>query len=186
MKLFYTTLCNKTKIHRTRDILIFISFVILLTFINKNIFKIVVVSGESMYPTLSNNDIIIVNQFRYKPSRGDIILVDIKDSSIFGKYMVKRVIGLGGDTVTLNYDNNSILVNNQEVPEPYLNLEYDDPMISVDGESVISYQIPPRTIFVLGDNRNNSIDSRNIKIGMVSEEDIIGYLCLHFPLATFQ
>ena len=64
-----------------------------------------------------------------------------------------------------------------QVTEPYLNFDQDDPMKTLDSIDDITYQVPPGTIFVMGDNRNNSLDSRSNILGMINSTDVVGKVC---------
>ena len=125
------------------------------------------VVGNSMYSTLNNGDVLILNKLKYRFSeveRGDIISLEYEDT----KYLIKRVIGVPGDTISIS--DNTVYVNGEVYIENYLeeDLEYDDFQLSSLG-----YQtIPADMYFVLGDNREDSLDSR--EIGLVSKDDIIG------------
>lgn len=153
--------------------------------INTYVIKLAYVSGESMYPTLADGDLLLVNQVNNQPSRGDIILIDISQSSLPGEYAVKRVVALEGDTVILDYESDSVYVNGVRIVESYLNLDQGDPMIELNGVSAITYQVPPGAVFVLGDNRNDSIDSRSEMLGMIERTEIVGVVFLHIPFLRY-
>ena len=118
--------------------------------------------GKSMRGTLDNGDIVVsVKSSNMKT--GDVIAFYYNNN-----ILVKRVIAGPGDWVDIDKDGN-VFVNNQKLSEPYL----DD---KAYGETNIElpYQVPDGRIFVMGDNRKVSIDSRNTSIGCVSEEQIVG------------
>ena len=118
--------------------------------------------GKSMNGTLDNGDIVVsVKSSNMKT--GDVIAFYYNNN-----ILVKRVIAGPGDWVDIDKDGN-VFVNNQKLSEPYL----DD---KAYGETNIElpYQVPDGRIFVMGDNRKVSIDSRNTSIGCVSEEQIVG------------
>ena len=151
-------------------ILDFIKLVIVIVIILVLMIYVVSVTqvvGNSMYSTLNNGDVLILNKLKYRFSeveRGDIISLEYEDT----KYLIKRVIGLPGDTISIS--DNTVYVNGEVYIENYLeeDLEYDDFQLSSLG-----YQtIPADMYFVLGDNREDSLDSR--EIGLVSKDDIIG------------
>ncbi|MGJ9381390.1 signal peptidase I [Salipaludibacillus sp. CF4.18] len=138
-------------------------------------FAPIVVDGESMMPTLENNDRMIVNKIGYnisEPDRFDIVVFHAPQN----KDYIKRVIGLPGDTI--EYENDVLYINGEEVEEPYLDvykevapskpLTGDFQLEEVTGEETI----PEGHIFVLGDNRQHSKDSRHI--GVVNSEDVVG------------
>src|SRR5262249_23085645 len=124
------------------------------------------VDGPSMFPTLHNQQYILVNKVDYafsKPQRGDIIVFAAPDSALRdcppadrdpnGTDFVKRVIGLPGDTVQLNADG-SVLINGLPLQEPYLTT-------ITPTESAHSWLLGPNEYLVFGDNRENSCDSRD-------------------------
>lgn len=154
-------------------------------FFNTHVARLAIVGGESMYPTLLDGDILLVNEMNYVPSRGDVVLIDISGKPVHGKYIVKRVIAVEGDSVKLDYESNSVLVNGVQVTEPYLNFDQDDPMKTLDAIDDITYQVPPGAIFVMGDNRNNSLDSRNNMLGMISVSDVVGNVCKRFTFLEY-
>lgn len=124
-----------------------------------------VVEGPSMQPTLHAGESLLVDKLSYRfhpPQRGDIII--FKYPADPSRNFVKRVIAVGGDTIEVNHG--KTLVNGQVLPEPY-----------VLAPSRIGYPVqtvPPGTIFVMGDNRNNSEDSRFPDVGFVPLNMVIG------------
>ena len=124
------------------------------------------VVGPSMQSTLLENDIVIVNKLLYKID--DVNYNDIVSISQDEKHMIKRVIGLPGDII--KYENNYLYVNGVKQIEKFL----DDDIITEDFSlDQLGYdKIPEDMYLVLGDNRVNSMDSRNF--GLVKKENIIG------------
>ena len=126
------------------------------------------VVGPSMEPTLNNGDVVILNKFIYRfkdIERSEIVSLYYSDS----KYLIKRVIGLPGEYVEIK--NNKVYIGDKMLNEYYLDdIEMDDFSLSQLGYDVI----PEDMYLVLGDNRGNSLDSRNSKVGLISKDDIIG------------
>ena len=125
------------------------------------------VVGNSMNSTLENGDVLILNKFKYRFTdikRGDIISLEYADT----KYLIKRVIGLPGDKVSIR--DNTLYINGELYVENYLDegLEYDDFDLSSLGYDTI----PEDMYLVLGDNREDSLDSR--EIGLISKDEVIG------------
>jgi signal peptidase I len=108
-----------------------------------------IVDGPSMAPTLNYNDRFIVNHNNKQLKRDDIVIFKAPE----GKTYVKRIVGIEGDTVEIN--NNMLIINDKPVQEPYL--ENQEKMM--DFEKIT---VPANSYFTLGDNRNNSHDSRAI------------------------
>ena len=151
-----------------------IIFVIIFLVIVVYVFSVAQVVGNSMNPTLKNKELFIVNKLKYRISnvkRGDIISLEYADT----KYLIKRVIGMPGDSIYIK--NNKVYINGQVYEESYIpkDYEYDD----FDLEEAFGYsKIPEDMYFVLGDNRENSKDSR--EIGLVKKEEIIGKIQIRF------
>lgn len=156
--------------------------------------SIVGVDGSSMYPTLHNRDLMLVQRIAYEPRQGDVIVLR-KDNTFGNQALVKRVIATGGQTVYIDYDTNTITVDGQTLEEPYLNYEYDDlygsdymaDRVDLDPRYVNQeFTVPEGCVFVCGDNRNHSSDSRVSQLGMVDECYVIGrVLMVFFPFADF-
>lgn len=125
--------------------------------------------GDSMAPTLANNDIVVINKFIYKissPDRNDIVVFKPNGNEKL-HYYIKRVIGLPGETVQIR--EGSIYINGEELTENYDFEEISDPGIASEPITLGGDEY-----FVLGDNRNNSEDSRFAEIGNVNIDDIDG------------
>ena len=127
------------------------------------------VSGSSMEPTLSNGDNLIISNFMYAPKKGDIIVL-AKDTFENGeKSIVKRIIATEGQTVDIDFEKGEVYVDGVQLNEPYIN-EKTYLYEGVDFPVVV----PEDNVFVLGDNRNHSSDSRSIDIGMIPKDCILG------------
>lgn len=134
--------------------------------------QLIVVVGSSMYPTLYDGDLVLAWRLNYQPETGDVVIVH-KETDVIRETIVKRVIATGGQTVELDYDQNAVYVDGVRLEEDYINLEEADPM-EVRGD-VVSIDVPEGSVFVMGDNRNHSTDSRfTVELGIVDEGYIIG------------
>lgn len=131
-------------------------------------FRLVQVSGDSMNPNLETNDKIIISKFLYTPDYGDIISISKKNAK--EESMIKRIIALPGDTVSIDFDTHLISVNGKVIHENY---EVTEP-ISEKGDMTYPLRVPEDCVFVLGDNRNNSLDSRSSEIGFIKLDEISG------------
>lgn len=149
------------------DLIKLLVVVVVILFLMIYIVSVTQVVGNSMYSTLKDGDVLILNKFKYRffdIKRGDIISLENDDT----KYLIKRVIGLPGDSISIK--DNTLYINGEVYIENYLEegLVYDDFELTSLGYQVI----PDDMYFVLGDNRADSVDSR--EIGLVSKDDIIG------------
>jgi len=152
--------------------------VIIATVIRQFFFAPVVVDGYSMMPTLKDTDRVIANKFSYvvgKPKRFDIIVFEAPE----GKDYIKRVIGLPGDKV--EYDHDTLYINGKPYQEPYLD-KYKAKLVDggpltesftlKDIKEINQETVPEGYLFVMGDNRRLSKDSRHI--GVISYDKILG------------
>lgn len=137
-------------------------------FITTFVVQNTMVIGESMEPTLQDGNAILVNKFIYRfadPARFDIIVFPYRGNP--SKNYIKRIIGLPGDAV--NIKNNTVYINGQALEEDYIN----EPM-QHRGNVDFPITIPEGQYFVMGDNRNNSSDSRYQDVGLIPKADIMG------------
>ena len=140
--------------------------------------RIVKVDGHSMDHTLSDGERILINLLK-APDYGDIVVVD--GYTDYGKPLVKRVIAKGGDTISIDYETGTVTVNGEVLQEDYI---AEPTYLGYDVE--FPYTVPEGTVFVMGDNRNQSLDSRSSYIGCIDEQDILGKVLVCFlPFADF-
>ena len=116
------------------------------------------VDGHSMDPTLHDQQLLIINSLPYQPSHGDIVVIDAYTPH--GQTLIKRVIGVAGDTIDIDFTTGTVYRNAEPT---YTRLDMTFPVT-----------VPEGTIFVMGDNRNNSLDSRRSDIGFVDIRDVMG------------
>lgn len=142
------------------------------------LFRIVVVSGSSMYSTLWHGDWLLVvnNVFYGAPEYGDIIVAS-KESFNDGEPIIKRVIATEGQTVNIDFDEGIVYVDGEELAE-----DYTYSPTTVDEGMVFPLTVEAGCVFVMGDNRGRSNDSRNPEIGLVDHREILGRaVFLMFP-----
>ncbi len=133
------------------------------------------VTGSSMTPALQNDELILCiksNNFK----QGDIVAFYYNN-----KILLKRVIGLPGDIIDIS-EEGTVFLNGEPLDEPYVNeLAFGECDIS------LPYQVPESRLFLMGDNRQTSIDSRSTTIGAISDEFVIGkvFFCI-YPFDSFR
>lgn len=142
-------------------------------------FHVVTVKGASMDTTLESGEAIVVTNFLYTPQCGDIVVIN--QESTLNKNIIKRVIAVEGQTLKLDYDNDKIFVDGKELNEPYLKCTTFE---GKRGDYEVPYVIPSGKLFVLGDNRGISLDSRSSSVGLIDAEDILGKA--HFAVFPFN
>ena len=140
---------------------------ILIILLNTVVFQIATIPSESMEPNVRVGEIVFFNKFAYiknVPQRGDIVYLN--GSSYTGKeYLCKRVIGIPGDTI--EFINGDVYINGKKVNEGYISED-----IETNSNNV--FEVPSGCVFVMGDNRENSLDSRFFTNPYVPYEDIKG------------
>ena len=148
--------------------LIYMLMAILLVFLL--LFRVIVVSGDSMYSTLVDGDYLLLlgNLIYQEPEQGDIVVIS-KKSFDEGKPIVKRVIAVEGQTVDIDFENAVVYVDNIPLDEPYINSP-----TSFNEGTVFPLTVAENCIFVLGDNRGVSRDSRDPVIGQVDRREVLG------------
>ena len=141
------------------------------------LFRIVGVDGNSMNPTLKNGERLIITNLMYTPKQGDIVIINRYTQ----EPLVKRVIAVAGDTLEINGETNQVIVNGKVLAESYTKgLTY--PLYFQPTKQVV----PDGCVFVMGDNREDSMDSRFPEVGFIHTEDIMGKAVYRFlPISRF-
>ena len=139
---------------------------VLALLLNSFVFSLIEVNKTSMYPTLKDKEVVFLSKISYwfsNPASGDIVVFSREENSGSKINYVKRVIGLPGDKIEIN--DGKVYRNGVLLDEPYL---------SVITEGTYVFEVPEKKYFVMGDNRNVSLDSKSSIIGYVDRKEIKG------------
>ena len=157
---------------------VFISLIVvcIVMFIITTWCPIYVVEGESMEPTLVNNDVVCIKKTK-SFKQGDLIAFQYNN-----KLLVRRVIGVSGDKINID-SSGYVFVNEKKLDENYIQNRKDNPL----RDEVFPYTVPEGQIFVLGDNRHHAIDSRMRDLGCIDNDKIIGQVVMKiYPITRFS
>ncbi|HIY52657.1 MAG TPA: signal peptidase I [Candidatus Agathobaculum merdavium] len=158
---------------------VLIFFVVVFTFF----VRLIGVDGSSMYPTLQDRNIMLVSNLFYTPEKGDIVVLN-KQGFWNDQPIVKRVIATGGDTIDIDEVTGDVLVNGEVLDELYIAEKINT--LEKMGDLTYPQTVPEGCLFVMGDNRNGSTDSRWSDLGMVDERYVLGHvLSVVFPFSSF-
>ena len=132
-------------------------------------FRVIDVDGTSMEPTLIDSDKVVITDLFYTPHNGDIIVISHGEE--YEKPLVKRVIAIPGQELRIDFEKNDVYVDGQKLSEPYIQ------GVTIRGdksESEINGVIPEGKLFVMGDNRTVSLDSRYNRVDLIDVSAVIG------------
>ena len=148
----------------------FVTWLVAILLIFLLLFRVVVVSGPSMNQTLLHGDylLLINNVFYREPQKGDIVVIS-KDAYKDGEPIIKRVIATEGQWVDIDFGQGIVYVNGNALDEPYVNTP-----TNIEEGVFFPLQVADGCVFVLGDNRNSSKDSRSLEIGQIDKREILG------------
>ena len=158
---------------------VLIAFVIIFTFV----VRLFGVDGMSMYPTLEDRSIMLVSNLGYHPEKGDIVVLR-KDGFYSDQPIVKRVIATGGDTVDIDPVTGDVSVNGEVLDEPYIAEKIDT--LTRMGDLSYPQTIPEGCVFVMGDNRTGSHDSRYLREPYIPVSQVQGRMLLAISIGSGQ
>ena len=141
-----------------------VSLILLFTFVG----RVIGVQGSSMVPTLHDKDMLLLQSIGYEPKPGDIVV--LTKESFMPQPIVKRVIAVGGQTVDIDYAAGTVAVDGVALEEDYIN----EAMYELPPDYATHVEVPEGSIFVMGDNRNKSSDSRDPRLGTVDVRYVLG------------
>ncbi len=155
-----------------------VAALVTITFVFLFCFRVFTVEGSSMSPTLQPEDKVCVSTVGYTPKQGDIIVLSGTEN--LHKPIIKRVIAVGGDKVDINFTTGVVTVNGREE-------HYADDLTTQQKDIAFPLVVPEGKVFVLGDNRAMSLDSRSSEIGCVDERQVVGRVLFRFlPLGDWK
>ena len=141
--------------------------------------RIIGIIGPSMQPTFHDGDSVVITDLFYTPKQGDVVV--LRKLSFQDEPIIKRVIAVGGQTVDIDFEKGIVYVDDKPLTEPYT-AELTLTPLDFNGKITV----PKNCVFVMGDNRNNSLDSRYSQIGCVDERYIMGKVMLRLlPVSKF-
>lgn len=139
--------------------------------------RIISVNGSSMYPTLHDRDMLLLQCAFYSPKAGDVVVLN-KPFGNVTEPIVKRIVATGGQTVRIDYSQGLVYVDDVPLDEPYINEFMREPSY----QALTYIEVPEGSVSVMGDNRNASSDSRDVDLATVDERYILGRaLLVIFP-----
>lgn len=143
------------------------------------LFRIIGIIGPSMQNTFHDGDSVVISKLFYEPKQGDVVV--LRKLSFQKEPIIKRVIAVAGQTVDIDFEKGIVYVDDQALTEPYT-AELTLTPLDFDGKITV----PENCVFVMGDNRNNSTDSRSSLIGCVDTRYIMGKVLLRLlPIDQF-
>ena len=161
----------------------FVGVLLVLTMLFAFVVRVSAVSGESMEDTLHGGDYLLVSDVLYTPKQGDIVVITkLGLEEYFGlkgaDTIVKRIIATQGQEVYVDYETGKVYVDGECIDEPYIKTP-----TTRRGDMAFPVTVPQGHVFVMGDNRNGSTDSRTTAIGMIDERRIVGKVLFRlYPL----
>lgn len=157
---------------------VLVALILTFTFVG----RLILVSGDSMVPTLLDGELLVVRSIAYQPKQGDVVILS-QEGFHGGEAIVKRVIATGGQTVSIDYEAGTVCVDGELLDESYIKEAMEQQFY----QTITYVEVPEGHIFVMGDNRNASDDSRNPSLGVVDQRLILGEaVMIVYPFRQFK
>ena len=150
---------------------IFAIALVIIIIVTAFLVRVINVSGTSMEKTLQDGNRLIISSFNYSPQRGDIIVSSQPNSR--ERLLIKRVIAIEGDEININWTTGDVSINGEIIVEDYIN---GDSYVNINGNyrDEFPLTVPEGYVFVMGDNRGVSWDSRYKEVGMIRTDYLLG------------
>ena len=179
---------RKKKEKKSMPIALQLVLLVVMVVVLRNVMGTVLVKGSSMEPNFNHGDLVFINKLSTSvgsPDYGDVVICKLEEGSGY-ENIIKRVIGLPGDEIDIveNEDDDDVYdlyVNGEYIEEDFLG----EPMMT-DGNIEYPFEVPENSYFVMGDNRNESLDSRKESVGAIHKDDLMGKVVLRlYPFSDF-
>lgn len=179
---------RKKKEKKSMPIVLQLVFLVVMVVVLRNVMGTVLVKGSSMEPNFNHGDLVFINKLSTSigsPDYGDVVICKLEEGAGY-ENIIKRVIGLPGDEINIVENE-----EDEEVYDLYVNGEYieedflGEPMMT-DGNIEYPFEVPENSYFVMGDNRNESLDSRKESVGAIHKDHLMGKVVLRlYPFSDF-
>ena len=179
---------RKKKEKKSMPIALQLVLLVVMIVVLRNVMGTVLVKGSSMEPNFNHGDLVFINKLSTSvgsPDYGDVVICKLDEGTGY-ENIIKRVIGLPGDEIDIveNEDDEDVYdlyVNGEYIEEDFLG----EPMMT-DGNIEYPFEVPANSYFVMGDNRNESLDSRRESVGAIHKDDLMGKVVLRlYPFSDF-
>ena len=180
---------KKIKEKKSMPVFMQLLLIVVMVLVLRNVMGTVLVKGSSMEPNFNHGDLVFINKLSTSvgsPDYGDVVICKLDEGAGY-ENIIKRVIGLPGDEIDIVEDEYSedgeylLYVNGEYIEEDFLG----EPM-RVDGDVEYPFEVPENSYFVMGDNRNESLDSRRESVGAIHKDDLMGKVVLRlYPFSDF-
>ena len=180
---------KKKKEKKPMPVFMQLILIVVMVVVLRNVMGTVLVKGSSMEPNFNHGDLVFINKLSTSvgsPDYGDVVICKLDEGAGY-ENIIKRVIGLPGDEIDIVEDEYSedgeylLYVNGEYIEEDFLG----EPM-RVDGDVEYPFEVPENSYFVMGDNRNESLDSRRESVGAIHKDDLMGKVVLRlYPFSDF-